>query len=457
MTLNDFYKNVLVSLGLEEKDGYIYTKDSSGNLLPLMDNQKQLVLPTKDQLKDLLEETEDGEVIVARLPYNPLNEDVVKGDSTSLKKTKLIVERRIGHNLALVGELLLTLASNKTFQKKTNMELNKFLASINEAKTPNIKQVVDDLSIEKWTEIYKATLSNVKGMVSIFLKKAGKATDGEKYNRLAVMDSEVYNQLLEANKDTPVYGVKLRNKDITIFKLLIEYLLPDMNSNGCVEVGSNDTDTPAFIALYRMYINITKRTNRLLELLKHVNAEAEKSIVELPITEEDLVSLNMFKQELNMIPSEVDLNRTRVLPTRRIANLDGSVYNRNVGTNTNVAANYGNVRQANNYGAEVHGRSYPQHTVDYAPTEVEDPVDRIFSKLNTTITPVRNSPFTQQPSNFNQGGFSRFGNGFLQNQQPAQQPFGFNQMNRFGNGFNNGFGNNAGFGSAISSFNPAFR
>ena len=123
MTLVEFYENVIESLGLTQKDGFIYVKDSKGTLIPLMDDKKQLVLPTPDQLGNFLEEDDDGNISVVRIPYNPLNEDSVKGDSISLKKTKLIVEQRIGYNLAYVGELLLRLAANKELQKKTKKQL----------------------------------------------------------------------------------------------------------------------------------------------------------------------------------------------------------------------------------------------------------------------------------------------------------------------------------------------
>lgn len=381
MSLIDFYKNVVKSLGLKEKEGYIYSVDSKGNELPLMDGSKQVVLPTRKHLNSLIEEDEDGEIQVVKIPYNPLNEDVIKGDSISLKKTKTIVERRIGHSLAIVGELLLRLALDPKLQKKTNIEINKFLTSTIQAKNNNVKQTIDDLSVEKWREIYANTLTKSKGMVNIFIKKAG-VSNGEKFNRLAVLDSAVYEEILKADKDTPVYDVKLRNKDIIIFKLLMEYLLPDMNSNNCIEVGSNDTECPAFIALYRMYINIISRTNRLINLLKHVDVSYESAILELPIKEDDLLSLNMFKNELVLIPNETDLNRPKVINKGSgIASIDGSLFNKPTGNPVGVSNN----------------NAYPTNPVDYRPTEPEDPIDRILKNTQTIVTPVYPSYGQQQP------------------------------------------------------------
>lgn len=377
MTLIEFYKNVLKSLGLVVENEYIYVKDTKGNKIPLVSEQKQMVLPTRKQLNSLLEEDEDGEVKVTKLPYNPLNEDVVKGDTESLKKTKLIVERQIGHGIAAVGELLLKLASNPALQKKTNMEINKFLTAISEAKNANIKQLVDDTSISKWIEIYTNSLKKTNGMVKIYLKKSG-VSAGVKYNRLAVMDSEVYNEIKEATKDGEVYGVKLRNKDIIIFRIIFEYLLPEMNTESCVELGSNDNESPAFIALYRLYLQTYTRLNRVATLIKNVDLETADSVIkELPIEEDDLLSLNMFKQELCLIPNENDLTRSKI-NTSKIPGMDGSVFNQVSNTN----------------------KPHPTTAVDYnQPDPNEDPQQAALKKIlgnATPVVPIRNVALQQQ-------------------------------------------------------------
>lgn len=393
MSLIDFYKLILASLGLEVKDDYIYIRGSKNELVPLMAEQKQLVLPTRAQLNSLIEEDEDGEFKVTKLPYNPLNEDVVKGDTQSLKKTKLIVERQIGHAIAITGELLLTLATSAAFQKKTNMELNKFLSSITVAKNQNIKHLVDETSIAKWGEMYANSLTKQKGMISIYLKKSG-MSNGEKFNRLAVLNSPVYDDLLEADKDTPVYDVKLRNKDLTIFKLLFEFLLPDMNSNHCIEIGSNDNETPAFIALYKTYIRVITRTNRLLKLLSHVDKKSVDAATKpLEITEDDLTSLGMFKQELVLIPNENDLSRSTVRkPVSSVSNMQSLA-----GIN-----NTNNARDAL-LSKAIDNQPYPQHAVEYGtnnqPNDERAVIDKILSRSPVTVMPFHNTQptYASQP------------------------------------------------------------
>lgn len=457
MTLNDFYKQVLETLSIEEKDGYLYLTNSEGDPIPWTDNGKQLVLPTKKHLANLLEEDEDGNVEIARIPYNPLNEDVVKGDSTSLRKTKLAVELVLGHKLALVGEMMLMVASNKSLQTKTGAEINKFLGMIVDAKSHNTKHIVDDKSISLWSTMYQEALKREAGMITIYLKKGG-IKDGDRYNRLAVLNSPVYDELLKAEKGDTVYEVKLdRRKDLEVFRALLKYLLPDLNSNNCLEIGSNDNECPAFVALYRTFLTVMERINTLLKLLKKVIPDAEEDIVELPITEDDLLSLNSYKQELVLIPNEVDLNRAKILPQSRIGAMSSAAMNRSVGPLTGPT-----IRAA----GEPRRTAYPEEPVDYNASleeEEDDPVNRIFSKLQTVVTPIDTryqespSPFTSRYTGIN-GSVS---SGLSSYRQPLYNNYSspIIGQNRFGgyNSYRPAVVNQQGFGNALSSFNPAFR
>lgn len=379
MTLIEFYIDILKSLGLAEEDGYIFAKFTNGKLLPLVEDKKQFVLPTKDQLGNLMEEDDDGNAVLARIPYNPLNEDVVKGDSMSLKKTKYIVERKIGHCIAYIGELLLRLAMDGKLQNKTRMDINSFLKAINRAKGQNIKAVVDEKSIDSWTAIYKSSLTAPKGMAFIYLKKAGENVEGKKFNRLAVMSSPVYDEIVKAEKNPTILGVTLRNKDKIVFEEVIKFILNDLNENNTIEIGSNDKDCPGFIALYRLYLKIAKRANNLVTSLKHVAVEAMDNIIELPITEDDLTELGVYKNELALIPNENELDRPNVAPSRITGN-DGALYNRTVGTS--MAATTTTTKTTTS--------AYPSNPVDYNYDNSNDAAASILSVSRAMRAPVPN-------------------------------------------------------------------
>lgn len=379
MTLIEFYIDLLKSLGLVEEDGYIFAKFSNGKLLPLVEDKKQFVLPTKDQLGNLMEEDDDGNAVLARIPYNPLNEDVVKGDSMSLKKTKYIIERKIGHCIAYTGELLLKLAANGKLQNKTRMDINNFLKAINRAKGQNIKAVVDDKSLELWANIYKASLQLPKGMAFIYLKKAGENVEGKKFNRLAVMSSPVYDEIVKADKNPTILGVTLRNKDKIVFEEVIKFILSDLNENNTIEVGSNDKDCPGFIALYRLYLKLAKRANSIVTSLKHVDATANENIIELPIAEDDLTELGVYRNELALIPNENELDRPNVAPSRITGN-DGALYNRTVGTSTTTTTTT----------TKTTTSAYPANPVDYNYDNSNDAAASILSVSRAMRAPTPN-------------------------------------------------------------------
>lgn len=311
----NFYKKVLESIGLTySKDGYIYAGKGDKKVLMLVDN-KSLVLPTKEQLASVMEKNEDGDLVVTKIPFNPLNEDVVKGDSASLKKTKYIVQTKLSHSVAAAGALLLLLASDKKLQSKTSTKIDMFFKLVNSVKTQHNStrgfQVVDDKMIESWGKLYKE-LFNSDGLIKIALIKGGKL-NGVKHNRVGSLMCPLYDALKEATPETPVYGIKLRRKEIELFTKLIEFLIKGIEDEGVINIVSDDRKSPAFIALMKLYLPIINWTNRICKELSYINEEeADSGYIDVKITEEDLEHLDKYTQELYTIPDENDINRDMV-------------------------------------------------------------------------------------------------------------------------------------------------
>lgn len=337
MNLIEFYTKVLNNVGITvSEDGYCYIPNGDDQVMMVVEG-KPLVLPTKEHLESVYAEDDEGEMTISKLPFNPLNEDIVKGDSSSLKKLKHLIEYKLGHTVAALGESLLVLASNETLQKKANMEVCKFLAEITKAQNQGIKKLVDEKSIDNWCALYENTVKTNRKLVNIYLKKKGKYNN-ETYNRLGVLSSDVYDILLNAVKDEPVVNVKLRNKDITIFKILIKYILGELDKDNQICVGSNDSESPAFIALFSLYIKVITRTNKLLSHLKYVNKEVSDSyIVNDLITEKELEHVDNFKPELMQIPNDNDLVRTFNMANKsRLGGVNPDVMNKPLGTTPGI-------------------------------------------------------------------------------------------------------------------------
>lgn len=306
----DFYKQALENVGLYvSKDGFIYSSSDDDKVM-ITAGGLPMVMPTQKHINSVMEKDENGKYKIVKIIYNPLNEDIIKGDTESLKKTKVFVERRLGHIIASAGEMLLNLASNQSLQRKVNTETSKFLGSLTAALNAGIKDIVDKKSIDNWANIYSGTLQDTDGMISIYLKKSG-VHNGVKYNRLATLCSKVYDKLLEADKNTDVFGVKLRNKDITVFRLVFEYLIKGLNSeDNTIAIGSNDEYSPAFVSLFSMYSSVVTRINKILKDIKHVSEESyDAAYVDNLITLDELEDLSKYRGELANIPNELDITR----------------------------------------------------------------------------------------------------------------------------------------------------
>lgn len=316
MQLLEFYRQTLENLNFHiDKEGYIYIKTRDTEELVTCGG-KPLVLPTKEQINSIYQKDEDGKYEVTKIPYNPLNEDVIKGDSESIKKLKSVIEYKLSHVIFAIGELLLTLAADNKLQRKANGELIVFLGNLRKAILQGQRGgVVDEKSIDNWTNIYANLIKEQEPAFTIYLKKKGVIGD-KTYTRLATLSSTILDdldELIETANDNSTFRlckVALRKKDVIVYKEIFNFILPELSKLNTVSVGSNDNEAPTFISLYSLFIKITKRNNYLLDELKDINKKVYKSYyVENLMEEEELEDIRRYKTELLDIPSDIDLYR----------------------------------------------------------------------------------------------------------------------------------------------------
>lgn len=329
----EFYTDIIESFKLVvTEDGFLYRKsEEDGKKTMMTHNLKPVVLPTKDHIESMLVEDENGEIQVSKILFNPLNESAIKGNSDSLNICKNYAERILGHSLCGVGYLLMVLARHKEHQTKTSLEINKFLKRVHEADNQGVKEIIDDEMLSKWVKLYSKTITPTRSMVTFYLNKVHRI-DGVKYNRSTTLHSEVYTELLKATKDTPIYDIKLRNKDLTIFKIIFEYIIPDFKEKEKTELGSNDTKRPAFISLMKLYHQIMSRINSIASSIQNVDESTfDSTYIDLRFKEEELDNLDIYTNELLSIPDDVDINRQMTKQNNAtIPSLDTDVLNRNV-------------------------------------------------------------------------------------------------------------------------------
>ena len=326
-----FLKRILTSIGLKyTEDGYVQI-EADGADSPVLLCGKSLVLPTQENINTMVGTGESGENEVLKLPFNPIYEDSVKGDTKCFQWLRIYMEKRISHTVAGLGELLLTMAADKSLQTKTTTAINKFLMSINDAKTPHNStgrnKLIDEKTVENWLKLYTSYALKPVGLVSITVKKSGKI-DGVKYNRVATLISDLYDVLLEATADTPVNGVKLRNKDIAVFKLLIEFMLDGIKDNQSIYEASMDAEHPAFISLTKLYIRIMNKLMPMVKVLKNINPETgDSAYLEISITEDELDNLSIYKPFLLTLPEEFDLIGNSNKKANKLPSIDVNTIN----------------------------------------------------------------------------------------------------------------------------------
>lgn len=308
----NLYERVLKSYGIVNEDGYLMVSDGDKSTV-LKAGGLPMVLPTNKHISSLLDEDEDGKIIRIKQLFHPLDETVIKGDSVTMTKLKKLTEVRLANRITLVGSLLLSIAENKAHQTKTSMLINQFLVRLNEAKNPGVKDVVDNKTIEKWIKLYDNSFdAGATRFITVYSKKGGKLGT-TKYNRVATIKSPLYEKLLSVEKNGKINGVSLRNKDITIFKILFEYIMEDINDHGIVTVGSNDNESPGFISLFGLYLKIMGKAQEVLKSIKNVNAEWEDSAyIELAVSPSELDELNIYKRAVSKIPREGDVIKTKL-------------------------------------------------------------------------------------------------------------------------------------------------
>ena len=397
--LNEYYEKIIKNIGLfTDEEGFIYGGDTDNKIL-ITTLGKPLVIPTEEHVKTIFTDDPEEGIVINKILFNPLNEEVIKKDSESLSKTKLVVETRIALMVEVVGELLLHLAANKDLQTKTSLNLNKFLGSINDAKRPNIKSIVDDNVINNWSKLCKASRSHGNTSIKIYLKKGGVANDGTKYNRLATMSITALEHLLKAEKDEQVLGVSLRPKDVRLFIILYSFLL-DVDNKHTIELGSNSTESPGFLSLMELYIKVGVRLENLLRDLKDVAVSIEslaEPVIDMSI--DDLKAVDndpVIKQELRSLPNEIDLNRT-VEAKRKSAILTTDI-NSNLNKPRPVANNNPILTEATQQVIHQPVQQpivQQQEPMSYNPNVNLDPVHSILSKTNNYMQVLEKQP--QQP------------------------------------------------------------
>lgn len=310
----EFLKKVVESIGCfaspdDEVLFLVPSSESEYNSKPLVSKSGYpYLLPTNANIKKLIE-VEDEKVVLKYLPFNPITEDDIKMKTECFSSLIAQCRSRMMIEFFETGILLINLIQNDKAVKKKDVKLERFLLSVNKVLTTKNTKPVDETTIKHWTNIIKNSTEEGTGLINCHVKRGG-VYNGEEYNSLTTLDFPIFKDImaLDSEENNSVYGVKLRNKDIVLFKEIVSLLLPDLEEDNTYRLGSNHVDYPAFISFFTLYIKVMENFRKINTQLKVLDKTDDILKFELKIKTEDIVpSLKEIHKELCRIPTEKSL------------------------------------------------------------------------------------------------------------------------------------------------------
>jgi len=226
--------------------------------------------------------------------------------------------------------------------------------------------------------------------------------------------------------------MKLRPKDLTVFRLIIKLLLPNMDNDGLITAGSNDTESPAFAALMKVYISVGTWVDKIVNDLANINEEkVDDAKLNISIKLTELDNLYIYKAELKMIPNELDLSRFKA---GRAPALSSEVFTKGVPVTQTQAI------PKDQYSSLTSPRPLlpPQEDTSLSPEEklkaslygggrrppqVQFTADNMRNTPPPSVSPYTNvSPYGQQPMNQGYGNYGGYGYNTQQGSPYMGQP-----------------------------------
>lgn len=341
----EYLNLVLESTGLsKDKDGYIVNKISNGDeviVKPLMSiNDLKFVYPTTKNIDTKLIDLKDKEnPKVVALPFNPITESVIGEELKSHPALRKQINTMINFALYNVGSMMLYLINNDTKSAEIGTDLQMFLSTIKEGISKTVKKLIDNQSIKAWTDMCMASGEDTYKLSLLTSKKSVKE-EGRVFNRIAYITFPLMEHLMSIPEDQEkiiVNGVTLRKKDLSVFKSIFRYLLPDVDESYTIRATSNDDEIPTFQSVMSLYIKvmekIDKTGNKLVDVFE-TGIDTFYNPKRKMITEEDLITAKTILKELSNVPTDRDLINFRSEPELPVESIGSNMFSKPVENTT---------------------------------------------------------------------------------------------------------------------------
>jgi hypothetical protein len=303
MNLFEFYESILNFGGMEvSSDGYIKTS-IAGDPMQVLIGGKSLVMPTREHLATLVETKPNGLVEPVKIVFHPLRENVIRGEAADLRKIRETIALRFNASLSVLFEWLLRVANDPALQKRKNKELMSFMTSLSEASAKAQSKIVDDKTFKNYNMLLERGMKDPdKFFIKLYIKRGGKIGK-ERYNRVTNVSFPFYKELMESEKRV-VHGVKLRIKDVEVFKAIYRFIFKDIDNELAYLFGSTSEISPGLDSLLTASAHIANRINKLITTFKYVEKGADLDLLTYNLDwVEFMEDLESHKAEIMAIPN----------------------------------------------------------------------------------------------------------------------------------------------------------
>ncbi len=296
----EFYKQILKMAGLTVNEAGQIFIEADGMKIPFMISGLEAYLPTPINIREATK-LENGEVVVVKHIFHPLEESAVTGANASFNKYKTALDLKLFGLVSFIGEYLFkVLGSSEKIDDVDVIDASKVLSNYHQ---PGVKVIIDDNTSKKWTALYKAVVKNYKthAYLTTSIKKGG-TIDKVKFRRTAVVTHPFIEMLDKNPKNEPFLDVKLRGKDKFVFTALLEYLFyPKETLLNGKSYGSLNNTAPSLHSLLLSYDAIYETFNNILTAIVRSGVEDEKlyEMVKIPFGIQNLDSgINGLETEI---------------------------------------------------------------------------------------------------------------------------------------------------------------
>lgn len=318
MNLLELYSSLLLTAGLQvSKSGTVSLINTDGESQPALVGGKRLVVPTKQQLT-----SDDWK---ARVSFHPLAENILKGETEVASYYRQALINRL--NLVFYAHCLnlLRIAASPAEHKKLKLSQTAYLTGVIDA---------DEKTLESFKKV-ATRIFNEDNSDNLFVyetvKRNGKVA-GKSYPRVGIVLFPFYDLLQKAENNT-VMGVKLRVKDMNVYRFLCEYIMPDLDKPSEVfYTGSDSRVAPHFTALMNSAYKVIDRLNTITETFHEVDSDDYNYLYIRTDWAEHMQDLSDLVPQIRLIPNQDNSTvpveepvETTVAPSAPMANYNQSV------------------------------------------------------------------------------------------------------------------------------------